>query len=195
MDEIWKPIVIKKNNVLYDYTNLYEISNKGNVRNLNYRGTGKIRMFKLHKNNHGYLTVILTKDGERQEFKVHRLVATAFIPNPNNYEVVNHINEIKTDCRVENLEWCTREYNTSYSQKGRPKKGKLKCRKCRIICVETKQIFNSVDEVVVELKRNFTEDMKSGTQSINASAIYACCNQEKNILYNYKLYNFRYLED
>lgn len=92
------------------YEDLYEVSNEGRVRNKN---TGKVR--KPHKNS-GYLVVILYKDGKQKNCLVHRLVAKAFISNPNNYPQVNHIDENKLNNNVENLEWCSAQYNTEYSQ-------------------------------------------------------------------------------
>lgn len=62
----------------------------------------------------GYKMVSLKKDGKLQNQLVHRLVAITFIENPNNYECVNHIDENKNNNSVENLEWCTRDYNNSY---------------------------------------------------------------------------------
>lgn len=63
----------------------------------------------------GYTQVALCKDGKIYTKKIHRLVAEAFIPNPNNLPEVNHINKIRDDNRMDNLEWCTREYNNRYS--------------------------------------------------------------------------------
>lgn len=92
------------------YEGLYEVSNEGNIRNKN---TGRIlKPNKIHK---GYLQVILCKDGERKPALVHRLVAQAFIPNPNHYPQVNHIDENKSNNNVENLEWCINQYNIRYS--------------------------------------------------------------------------------
>ena len=91
------------------YEGLYEVSNKGNVRNVR-RNT----LLRLPKNKYGYIQVGLYKNGIRTEFKVHRLVAQAFIPNPDGLPQVNHKNEVKTDNNVDNLEWCTAKYNNNY---------------------------------------------------------------------------------
>lgn len=109
MEEIWEDVIIEKNGVIYDYTGYYQVSNMGRVKRI-----GKTKCLKRATNKFGYLYVDLYKNGEKEKFFVHRLTATAFIPNPNNLPCVNHKNENKTDCRVENLEWCTVEYNNSY---------------------------------------------------------------------------------
>lgn len=91
----------------------YQVSSKGRIRN---NRTKAIK--KTFINDRLYVIVSLYKDKKLKTFKVHRLVAQAFIPNPNNLPEVNHKSEIKTDNRVENLEWCTREYNLAYGTRG-----------------------------------------------------------------------------
>jgi len=95
------------------YEGLYEVSNYGNVRSLKF---GKIKYLKPAKDGNGYNHVILCKNGQKKHFKVHRLVANAFIENPNNLPQINHINEVKTDNKASNLEWCDSKHNIRYSQ-------------------------------------------------------------------------------
>ena len=104
--EVWKPVV--------GYEGLYEVSNIGRVRSINYHKSGKAKVMSPSFNTWGYLIVDLRKNNKRHSYAVHRLVAFAFIPNPDNFPEINHKNEIKTDNNVENLEWCTRKYNINY---------------------------------------------------------------------------------
>ena len=101
--EIWKDIL--------GYEGLYQVSNQGRVKSLKF---GKERILKPCNNGWGYLFVQLFKNGEMKNDKVHRLVAKAFLSNPNNLPDVNHKNEDKTDNIVENLEWCDHKYNNNY---------------------------------------------------------------------------------
>ena len=105
--EIWKDI--------QGYEGSYQVSNLGRVKSVeritregNHRSE---KQMKLQKTKRGYLTVILTKDGNQKLHYVHRLVGIAFIPNPTGKEQINHINEQKEDNRVENLRWVTRKEN------------------------------------------------------------------------------------
>ena len=107
MEEVWKPVP--------GYEGLYEVSNLGNVRSINWRNTGVVKNLYLKTHNKGYLQVELAKDGIKKSFVVHRLVATAFLPNPLAYPEVNHKDENKKNNVVENLEWCSRSYNVLYS--------------------------------------------------------------------------------
>lgn len=95
---------------------LYEISNYGNVRKINkdYRSP-KYRYLKQAKQYNGYCRVILTKNKIKFTALIHRLVAKAFIPNPDNKPTVNHINGIKSDNCVKNLEWATFSENLQHS--------------------------------------------------------------------------------
>lgn len=167
VEEIWKPIVIEKNGVVYDYTNLYEVSSEGRVRSLNYHGEGRTEILKPNKIKRAYLQVSLHKDGKPSYFSVHRLVATMFIPNPENKPTVNHINEDKLDNRVENLEWSTypeqMHHGTCQERISEAKKGKEHTEETRrkmseskkgsknhnarkVRCVETGEVFGSMAE-------------------------------------------------
>ena len=102
--EEWKNVI--------GYEGLYEVSNKGNVRNVR-RNT----LLRLTKTNYGYIQVSLYKNGIRTGLKVHRLVAEVFIPNPDNLPQINHKDEDKTNNNVTNLEWCTAKYNNNYGHR------------------------------------------------------------------------------
>lgn len=106
--EIWKPIK--------GYEGLYEVSNLGRVRRLwpITHHTRIVKPFLRGKPPRDYLAVNLSKDNKLRTHSIHRLVASAFIPNPNNLPMVNHKDENKRNPRVENLEWCDNLYNNRY---------------------------------------------------------------------------------
>ena len=94
------------------YEGFYEVSNLGNVRSTSYKG---IRILRPSKTRNGYLNVLFCVKQVKIHKLVHRLVAEAFLENPNGYEQVNHKNGIKTDNTIDNLEWCTAEYNNEHA--------------------------------------------------------------------------------
>lgn len=121
MKEIWKPIK--------DYEGLYEISNFGNVKILarNYTRynylTKRYNIIKVKEKitqgtiNGGYRRICLTKNKVEKNKHIHKLVAEAFIPNPNNYSYVNHIDGNKQNNYIDNLEWCTLYQNNTHAYK------------------------------------------------------------------------------
>lgn len=114
MREIWKDIP--------GYEGLYQASNLGNIRSLyNYRKYNIL----TQNIKRGYYQIGLRKNGIRKWHQVQRLIASSFIPNPNNLPQVNHKNENKLDNRVENLEWCSVSYNNSYGTRIQRVKNKV----------------------------------------------------------------------
>ena len=114
--EEWRPSV--------GYEGLYEVSSMGRVRSVerivwNGRGyrTVQEKILKPKKAKGGYLQVHLNKDGKDKLYLVHRLVAIAFISNPDNLPQVNHKDENKENNCVSNLEWCSHEYNNNYGSR------------------------------------------------------------------------------
>ena len=101
MEEIWKDIE--------DYEGIYQVSNLGRVKRVT-----TDRILKGIKDRGGYLRITLSKNGVKSNHKIHRLVAQAFIPNPENKPQVNHIDENKTNNLVSNIEWMTAKENLNH---------------------------------------------------------------------------------
>ena len=115
MEEIWKDID--------GFEGLYQISNYGRIKSLGRPGKGYgdkytvDRIIKDIRCTNGYRSAFLNKNGVRHVRLVHRLVAMAFIENPNNLPQVNHKDEDITNNRADNLEWCTPKYNANYGSR------------------------------------------------------------------------------
>lgn len=129
--EIWKDIE--------GYEGLYQVSNQGRVKSLNYHRTGKERTLKQGLTHAGYYQVKLWKNGEYKWHKAHRLVAKAFCDGYEDNLVVNHIDENKTNNHYTNLEWVTQRENSMMSSKN-PHKGKA------VRCIELDTIYDSTIE-------------------------------------------------
>ena len=179
MEEIWKDIK--------GYEGLYQVSNLGNVRSLDHiRKNGKTdnhkcltkgRLLKLAvQKESGYLFCVLSKNGNTKGYRVHRLVAETFIPNPNNYKCVNHKDENKSNNKLENLEWCTHKYNNNYGTKPiRIAKGNSK----KVNQYDLKGNFIKQWESLIEAERYLKIKKASST-------IGACCMKKIKTAYGYK---------
>lgn len=117
------------------YEGRYQVSNHGEVRNAR---SG--RTLKPHRQGSGYLQTMMIKEGERTYPLVHRLVALAFLPNPENKPQINHKNGDKTDNRPENLEWCTLSENLKHRHRVLNQPG-TRCKP--VVCIDTGVSYSS----------------------------------------------------
>ena len=91
----------------------YLITEEGDVYSTKY---GKLKKRKQQTTDKGYKIIVLWNNGKQKNYRVNRLVAETYIPNPDNLPEVNHIDEDKTNNNVSNLEWCSSQYNNEYSK-------------------------------------------------------------------------------
>jgi hypothetical protein len=150
MEEVWK-----------EFKN-YEASNLGRVRNPR---TGKL--LNPSKDKYGYLYVSLYKDGIRTTGKIHRMVAEAFIPNPQGLPIVNHKDENKENNRVDNLEWCDDKYSINYG---------TRTEKAAVARYKTVYQYTLDGQLV----RMWTSPTECGMNGYIPCAIYMCCNGQRN---------------
>ncbi|AGW43710.1 putative HNH endonuclease [Lactobacillus phage phiLdb] len=151
IEEIWRDI--------FGYGGTYQVSNMGRVRSCKRKTWKILRAVKL---KNGYEAVNLYS-GKRQMFYVHRLVAQAFIPNPNEYRYVNHKNEVKTDNRASNLEWCTAFYNNHYSD----------------IYKSTRTHVTQYSKDMVKIRSYVSQREASRSTGIPQPDISVCCNNKQ----------------
>lgn len=134
-NEVWRYIE--------SYEDVYEVSNLGNVRR---KYTNKQLSYNVHKT--GYLNVHLSHAPRLSRPNIHRLVAEAFIPNPENKPQVNHIDEDKTNNRADNLEWVTAKENINH---GTRTKRAGQAQSIKIKCLETGVIYDSLIDCAKKL--------------------------------------------
>lgn len=144
--EIWKDIE--------GYENKYQVSNLGRIKSLKNRYGYREKILNPPLTKKGYKRITLTLNGKKKNYMIHRLVAQAFIPNPNNLPQVNHIDGNKTNNRVNNLEWCTNGENQIHAWKNGLNKGATGMflgannpRSKKVLCVTTGEEFGSIREV------------------------------------------------
>lgn len=138
MKEIWKPIA--------GYEGRYEVSNYGNIASLKYARGSNRRVLKQSTNTWGYSQVTLSKDKVKTNRTVHRLVAEAFIDNPNGFSQVNHIDENKSNNRSDNLEWCDSTKNINHGSRNERVSNTLKQAVIATLPDGTEERYNSVQE-------------------------------------------------
>ncbi len=162
-----------------NYEGLYQISNFGRVYSLISN-----KFLKPQSDKDGYLYVGFSKNKKQKFYRIHRLVAQAFIPNPLNLPEVNHINEVKSDNRVENLEFCDTKYNTNYGT-----------RTIRILqhpntCIkQPKSVLQFTRQG--EFVKEFPSIHEASRQTkINQNNISECCNEKRKSAGNY-LWRFK----
>ena len=165
MNEIWKDIA--------GYEGLYQISSLGRVKSLGNKSNHKKPIILKQSLVMQYLCVGLTKNSKGKMYKVHRLVADAFIPNPKNKPQVNHINGNKIDNRVENLEWNTESENLKHAFKNGLKKQYIGSENSRSKQVKQIEIKTNV---VINVFGSIREAER--ITGVPHSNITKCCNND-----------------
>lgn len=151
----------------------YQISNKGRIKSIKKHEI----IMKQRLNKGGYLKLELRKNGKTVSVLVHRLVALAFIPNPENKPQINHKNSIRTDNKIENLEWCTQSENNKYAYCYGNREKKL--------YFDNRVLINQYD-----LKGNFIKQWLGASNiekelNISNSSIIRCCKNKSKTAYGY----------
>lgn len=121
------------------FEGFYQVSNQGNVRSLNYHNWGIAKNLTPVIDRYGYERVCMCKNGKQFNRQVHRMVAQAFIDNPTSLPQINHINEIKTDNRVENLEWVSAKDNANHGTRNHRMSRSKQNKNCKALIQLDKQ--------------------------------------------------------
>jgi hypothetical protein len=169
-EEIWRNVE--------DLGNLYQISDAGNFKRLERfvkDSKGKIQHLKekiLKPSAGTYLSIHVSIDGKSHYRNIHRLVARAFIPNPENLQCVNHKNGIKTDNRVENLEWCSYSGNTTHAYltgltKASPRTGE-DCHFSKLTLTKVKLMKKRVNKTYGDLIKQLCSDFDVSKSTVRA---------------------------
>lgn len=162
--EIWKDLI--------DYEGLYKISNLGNIKSCNKRYSHKPIYKKITKK--GYNIVALSKNKIIKSYNLHRLVAINFIENPNLKNQINHINGIKTDNRVDNLEWVTAKENIKHAFHLGLMDSRIKNMKKPVIDISNGEIYDSIYQAsrILELPYTYISKRLQGITKNNTSLKY-----------------------
>lgn len=170
MTEIWKTVK--------GYEGLYEVSNLGNVRSLDYHNWGVVRNLTPVMDCYGCMRVCLCKNNKQRNGLVHRMVAQAFLENPLELPQINHINENKSDNRVENLEWCDCLHNNNHGTRNERISKSKRNTKCKKV-------------IQMDLQGNFIREWVSLNEimrvlGFNAAFVARCCHGVKPTAYGYR---------
>ena len=177
-NECWKPVE--------GYEGLYAVSSNGGAKSVErFDSLGRLwkeRILRPTKTTDGYLLVQLYKDGKRKKYLVHRLVAQAFIPNPDNKPCVNHLDENKTNNHYSNLSWTTPKENSNWGtcqqRRAEKKRGIYNTKKSKAVCQYT------LDGQFI---KEYPSTMEVHRQlGYNQSSIGACCRGLYKTAYGYK---------
>lgn len=166
----------------------YKVSSMGRILALNFQRTHTEKILKPQVGSRGYLHISLSNNGRVYTKRINRLVAKAFLPNPNNLPCVNHKDENKLNNRVENLEWCTYQYNSNYGT------GIERCSQKRINDINrSKKIVMMKDGIVVKIFPSLRECRRCG---YNSQIISQLCNHKKNCRYKtHKGYTWKFYNE
>lgn len=182
-NEIWKDVP--------GYSGLYQVSNLGRVKSIERydakKHRVKERILKQANRGNGYKVVVLFSNGHKM-YAVHRLVALAFIPNPDGLPQINHKNEIKTDNRAENLEWCTPKQNANVGTvRERISESRKKSLRCKEDAEKRKRPILQYDLMGNIIRRydSISEAKKANGIPVNNGSINACLKGKLKTAYNY----------
>ena len=157
------------------YEGLYQVSTMGRVKSIRYNNKKILKQ----KKNQGYLQIMLCRHGEHKTLFVHRIVAETFLENPDNLPQVNHKNEIKSDNRVENLEWVSIKYNINYGT------GIKRRSATQINGLQSKPVYQySIDGQFIKEYPSIREIERQ--LGYDHSSIGKCCNGKLKTAYGYK---------
>lgn len=195
MNEVWKPVILRKNNIVLDFSTKYVVSNFGRVKNVL---TNRILNQRIVR---GYFTVSFRFGSDRKNnffsFKVHRLVAFAFLPNYGNYPQVNHLDGNKLNNNVTNLEWCTAKHNVNHAFK--IGLCNLETQK-RISLLGAKKILIKVNQYDSEW--NYIQTFNSLKEAAKAvgftsgnSIKKSCCRNRNGIYFSRSRFKWRFYSD
>ena len=179
MEEIWKDIK--------GYEGLYQVSNYGRIKSLerekysyNYKAKKEIKMIikekilKPYLNKKTYYQISLCKSKNKKKYSIHQLVAQAFIPNPNKYEMLNHKDENGLNNNVNNLEWCDAKYNNNYGNRNQKVANKL----------SKKVIQYDLDGNIIKIWDSLSQINRH--KGFSVSGICQCCNNKIKTIYGFK---------